>query len=248
MFDFFKKKYFLKDLLEGFVDIHCHILPGIDDGAQTIEESITLIKKYAMLGIDQFIATPHIMQDYYGNNDVTIANAFEKLHESLSQARLTHILIHPSAEYMMDSQFDTLLEEKNIHPLKDKYILVEMSYYQPPINLEDIIFRIQEQGYYPVLAHPERYSFFHNKKKYYHDLKEMGCFFQMNMLSLTDHYGKNVQKVTSYLMEQELIDFIGTDTHRLEHLEKISNLHTSKKVLDTLKHYVMETNEVFNLI
>lgn len=247
MLQFFNKKYFIKDLLEGFVDIHCHILPGIDDGAATIEESINLIKKFAILGIDQFIATPHIMEDYYSNDDNTIAHAFEILQDSLTTARLTHVIIHPSAEYMMDNHFEELLEQRNIHPLKGKYVLVEMSYFQPPINLHEIIQRIRQQGFLPVLAHPERYSFYHGKKRYYHTLKQLGCFFQMNLLSLSDHYGKSVQKTAHYLLEEKLIDFVGTDTHNIFQLDKLSNLQIPLKISDQIEPIIKNTNSTFSI-
>ncbi|NAS30181.1 histidinol phosphatase [Flavobacteriaceae bacterium R38] len=247
MLHFFTKKYFIKDLLEGFVDIHCHILPGIDDGAANIDEAIALIKKFAVMGIDQFIATPHIMEGYYANNDVTIANAYEKLLESLTAARLTHIVIHPSAEYMIDSNFELLLEQRNIHPLKGKYVLVELSYLQPPINLYEIIERIRQLGFLPVLAHPERYSFYHKKRKTYYKLKQLGCFFQMNLLSLSEYYGKSVQKNAYHLLDKGLIDFVGTDTHNIRHLELLNKIHVSSKVNDKLRLIIRNTNETFSI-
>jgi len=247
MLHFFSKKYFLKDLLEGFVDIHCHILPGIDDGAATIEESIDLIKRFAVMGIDQFIATPHIMEGYYANNDVTIANSYEKLLQSLTAARLTHIVIHPSAEYMIDSNFEQLLEQRNIHSLKGKYILVELSYLQPPINLFEIIKRIRQLGFLPVLAHPERYSFYHKKNKVYNELKQLGCFFQMNLLSLSEYYGKSVQKTANYLIEEQLIDFVGTDTHNMRQLDTLSGIFFTSKINEQLKLIIENTNNIFSI-
>ncbi len=246
MFHFFAKKYFIKDLLEGFIDIHCHILPGIDDGAKDIEDAISLIKKFAILGIDQFIVTPHIMQGYYANNDVTIANSYEKLIESLAAADLTHVVIHPSAEYMMDYHFEELLEKKNLHPLKGKYVLVEMSYLQPPMNLFEIIQRIRQLGYFPVLAHPERYSYYHDKREYFKELKRAGCFFQMNLLSLSDYYGKNVQKTAIYLLEEKLIDFTGTDTHNLIQLDILSTTYISEKINSELRFIINNTNRTFS--
>ncbi|PIV93644.1 MAG: histidinol phosphatase, partial [Flavobacteriaceae bacterium CG17_big_fil_post_rev_8_21_14_2_50_33_15] len=125
----FKKKQFLKDLLENFVDIHCHILPGIDDGAKSIEESLLLIKKMQALGFKQCIATPHIMSDFYPNTEVTIGNAYQNLITELRKNKLNHIIINPAAEYMMDAHFETLVTQNNLFPLKENYVLVEMSYF-----------------------------------------------------------------------------------------------------------------------
>ena len=177
MLHFFSKKHFLKDLLEGFVDIHCHILPGIDDGAKNINESIELIKGLVELGVKEFIPTPHVMQDFYPNTDESIGNSFEILLDALKTTALSNIPINPAAEYMMDSHFEGLLNNKNLFTLKGKYVLVEMSYFQQPINLETIIFDLKNHGYLPVLAHPERYSYYHHTREKYKELKQLGCFF-----------------------------------------------------------------------
>ncbi|WP_372935921.1 tyrosine-protein phosphatase [Seonamhaeicola sp.] len=248
MFHFFSKKIFVKDLLNNFVDIHNHILPGIDDGAKTVHESIELIKGIKKLGIKQFIPTPHVMQDYYPNTDESIGNSYEILLESLNTTKLlSDIAINPAAEYMLDHNFEELLKNKELYTLKKNYILVEMSYYQAPINLEDIIFNIKNQGYLPVLAHPERYSFYHNKLDYYLRLKQLGCFFQLNLLSLSGHYGSGAENTAKYLLEKNLFDFVGTDVHNKNHIIKLSKLAVGNKVYDNLKPIVENTNNVFSV-
>lgn len=248
MFHFFSKKLFFKDLLEDFVDIHNHILPGIDDGAKTVENSLLLVKKMKTLGIKQFIPTPHIMQDFYPNTDETIGSAYQNLLEALTSKLLGSITLNPAAEYMLDSHFESLLENRNLFTLKKDYVLVEMSYFQAPINLEDIIFKIKTQGYSPVLAHPERYSFYHNNLEYYKRLKQLGCFFQLNMLSLSEHYGKSVEKTANYLIEEQLIDFIGTDIHNENHIDKISNIVLNKRNNESLNKIIKNTNRTFSVI
>ncbi|WP_303317663.1 CpsB/CapC family capsule biosynthesis tyrosine phosphatase [Flavivirga abyssicola] len=244
MLHFFSKKLFLKDLLEGFVDIHNHILPGIDDGAKNVEESLCLIRKMTALGIKQFIPTPHIMQDFYPNTEETIGNAYHVLLEALD----TEITLNPAAEYMLDSHFESLLETGHLFTLKGKYLLIEMSYFQAPINLEDLIFKIKTQGYTPVLAHPERYSFYHNNLEHYERLKQLGCFFQLNLLSLSNHYGKSVEKTADYLIEEQLIDFVGTDIHNENHIDKLSNLVLNKRRDKQLKEIIKNTNQTFSVI
>ena len=248
MLHFFSKKLFLKDLLEDFVDIHNHILPGIDDGAKNIEDSLFLLKKMKGLGISQFIPTPHIMQDFYPNTDETIGDAYQVLLGALDSKLLDNITLNPAAEYMLDSHFESLLESRNLFTLKGNYVLIEMSYFQAPINLEDLIFKIKTQGYIPVLAHPERYTFYHNNLEYYNRLKQLGCFFQLNLLSLSDHYGKSVEKTGSYLIEEQLIDFVGTDIHNENHINKLSNIILNKKTKESLNKIIDKTNRTFSVI
>jgi protein-tyrosine phosphatase len=245
MLQIISKKRFLKDLLEDFVDIHCHILPGIDDGSKSVDESIILIKKMKQLGIKQFIATPHVMQDFYPNDDLSIGNAYQSLIENLTSKRLNNTVINPSAEYMMDHHFENLVKQNHIFPLKENYVLVEMSYFQPPINLQEIIHAMLMKDYIPVLAHPERYSYYQNKKEFYKTLKQYGCLFQLNLLSLSDHYGKSIQKIVMYLLEENLIDFVATDVHNENHVNKLSDLILTKNQKSLLPQIIETTKKTF---
>jgi protein-tyrosine phosphatase len=239
---------FLRDLLENFVDIHNHILPGIDDGAKNIKESLILLNNLEELGVKQFIPTPHIMQDFYPNTEESIGDAYELLLGSLNKGLLNKITINPAAEYMLDNNFEILLNEGQLFTLKGNYLLIEMSYFQPPINLEDLIFKIKTKGYIPVLAHPERYSYYHNNLDYYTRLKQLGCLFQLNLLSLSDHYGKSVEKTGKYLIEENFIDFVGTDVHNQIHIEKLSKIVLNKKTNFNLLPIVQKTNTTFSVI
>ncbi|MBU3822275.1 histidinol phosphatase [Flavobacteriaceae bacterium XHP0103] len=249
MLQIFSKKYYLRDLLEGFVDIHNHLLPGIDDGAKNANISIELIQGMKALGVKQFISTPHVMQDFYPNTDETIGNSYNQLLEALPVSLKSEIAINPAAEYMIDDHFETLLNDGYLFTLKSNYVLVEMSYYSPPINLEEILFKMITRGYKPVLAHPERYSFYHNKKDYYKKLKRLGCQFQLNMLSLSSHYGKHVEQTAYYLLDENLIDFIGSDVHNQDHVNKLSELFVgNKKINENLKKTIANTKNVFSVI
>lgn len=248
MFHFFHKKLFLKDLLEDFVDIHCHVLPGIDDGASNVKESLDLIEKLTQLGVSQFIATPHVMQDFYPNTDETIGDAYQVLLEALATSKLSNIVINPAAEYMMDEYFEEHVLNKNLFTLKKNVVLVEMSYFQAPINLAEIIWKIKNHGYKPVLAHPERYSYYHNDKEQYTKLKQLGCYFQLNLLSLSNHYGNNVQKVAEYLINENSIDFVGTDAHKLEHVNKLNNLSLNNNLSKKVKPLILNTNNTFSVL
>ncbi len=248
MLQVFTKKQFLKDLLEDFVDIHNHILPGIDDGAKNIKESINLINRLKDLGVKEFIPTPHVYQDFYPNTDETIGDSYFKLLDALKPKLLSSIRINPAAEYMMDYHFEKLIEDKNLFTLKGHYVLVEMSYFQAPINLEDIIFKIKTKGYIPILAHPERYSYYHNNKDYYDKLKQLGCFFQLNLLSLTNYYGKNVEKTAAYLMDKNLIDFVATDAHNENQVVILSNLNLNKNQKILLHSIIENTKNNFSIV
>jgi protein-tyrosine phosphatase len=247
MISIFRKKEFLIDHLQGITDIHNHILPGIDDGAQNVEDSIGLLEKFREIGITKFIATPHIMNDYYPNTPETINNALDLLSIEINKSEsLKNTEIQFAAEYMMDQSFLDLIENTKLLTLKDNMVLVEMSYFQAPINLNEILFKLQTSGYKPVLAHPERYAFYHSKDlSKYEELKNRGCYFQMNTLSLTPHYGSNMQKIASKLLENGMIDFIGSDTHRIQHLDKLSAITIPKRINASLKKIISSTKEKF---
>ena len=243
---FFKKKTFpLADLFpKGFVDIHSHLLPGIDDGAKNVNESIALIREMSALGIKKIITTPHILGDVYPNSSALIQQKLHEVKNGLALNEITDVTIHAAAEYMMDEQFSELLKADDILTLKDHYILVEMSYFSAPFNLFDILFEIQLKGYKPILAHPERYHFYHNDFEVYYKLKKAGCLFQINLLSLTPHYGKNVQKITSKLLKENLYDFVGTDLHRLDHLQALQKIGTLK-TKKAISHLLENNKKVF---
>jgi len=224
---------------ENFVDIHNHLIPGIDDGAKSLDESVTLIKRMHNYGIKNFICTPHIMSVLYENTPEIINEKLSILQHHLSNIGLSDIKISAAAEYMLDDNFETLLKEKKLLPLKDNMILVELSYLNPPLNLYEVIFNIQIAGYKPVLAHPERYSFFHKNYNEYLKLKEAGCLFQLNLLSLSNYYGKETKKIALKLLEDKLIDFAGSDTHHEKHLnalETINNPAIIKLITPVLKN------------
>ncbi|CAM4384957.1 tyrosine-protein phosphatase [Zobellia nedashkovskayae] len=245
MFQFFNKKKFLVDYLDGFIDIHNHILPGIDDGAKTVDESIALIRSFSEFGVKHFIATPHIMSNYYPNSRETIESSLTELKNALLQNGLKDISLEASAEHMIDDNFESLLENEGIMPLKKDYLLVEMSYLQPPINFEEAIIKTASKRFFPILAHPERYGFLHHRKKRYQEYKDNGILFQMNLLSLSEYYGKEVPKVAVELLENGLIDFIASDVHNMAQLNALKKLTLSKKMIEQLLPLINNTIQTF---
>ena len=243
MFSFFQKNVFLADLIEGITDFHNHILPGIDDGANTVEDSVELIKGFKTIGINKFVATPHVIGEYYSNTPETINKAYLKLKKSLDSS----IQMNFSAEYMMDQHFVEIIENEQILPVCNRNVLVEMSYFQPPLNLNEILFKLQSNSFSPILAHPERYGYLHhNTTDKYIDLKSRGCRFQLNMLSLSDHYGRGIQKMAYKLLDDHLIDFIASDVHRIDHIEKIKKIKIKKKYLNSLEQITRNSKNLFS--
>jgi len=245
MISFFSKNTYLVDMLDGFIDIHNHLLPGIDDGAQSVEESINLIKGLAEFGIQNFIATPHIMYNYHDNDSKTIGNALILLQNRLSALQMNAIEFSAGAEHMIDSNFEKILENDLIMPLGKNHLLVEMSYLQPPLNFDEAIKAVTSKWLFPVLAHPERYGFLHNRFKKYDQFKTQNILFQLNLLSLGGYYGQEVNKMGIKLLEKGMIDFIGSDVHNIAQLNELKKVVLSKKILKLIKPIIENTIETF---
>ena len=238
MIHFFKQKPLLRDLIpDNHIDIHSHLLPGIDDGAATMEDSISLISQMSTLGFKNIITTPHLITNVWDNSEVSIR---VKHQETLGviKEKCDVKTFKVGCEYMMDSYFLKRLETEKLLTIKDNYLLVEMSYLSPPFQLYEILFEIQLAGYKPILAHPERYLYYHNNLKEYDKLKTTGCLFQLNLLSTVEYYGKNITKITDKLLKNEYYDFVGSDVHHQNHIDafnrklKIKQTQLLQKVIE----------------
>lgn len=218
MFSLFKSKPLLKDLIpDDHVDIHSHLLPGMDDGAQTFEDSLRLVKALQSFGVTQFITTPHIIQHVWENTHEEITSNKNSTVQELKTNNI-NLPFQAAAEYMMDDQFIQLFQSHELLTLKDNYVLVEMSYSNAPIQLYTIVFDLQVAGYIPVLAHPERYLFYHNNFEEYHKLKRAGCLFQLNLLSVVGYYGEGIIKIAERLLQKGMYDYVGSDVHHDNHI------------------------------
>ena len=223
MFSLFKSKPKLASLLpSNYVDIHSHLLPGIDDGAKTIDDSKFILESMLGFGFNQVITTPHTIKTVWDNTKEGIESTYEKTKTELEELT-SKVQLRATSEYMMDENFVALFKSEKLLTLKDNYVLVEMSYLNPPIQLLDILFELQLEGYKPVLAHPERYNFYHSKPKEFDKLKKAGCLFQMNLLSSVGYYGKEVSAAADKLLANEMIDFVGSDIHHAQHIEAFQN-------------------------
>jgi protein-tyrosine phosphatase len=218
MLNLFKSKPTLKDLIpNGHIDIHSHLLPGIDDGAQTFEESLRLTRALQGFGVTEIITTPHIMQNVWNNTAEQIVSAKDKTIEEL-QKNNVNIPFQAAAEYLMDDQFVRLFQSQDLLTLKGNQVLVEMSYINAPMQLYSILFDLQVAGYTPVLAHPERYFFYHKNFNEYVKLKRAGCLFQLNLLATVGYYGAEITKIAEKLLSKGMYSYVGSDVHHDKHI------------------------------
>ena len=238
IFNIFKSKPILKELIpRGFVDIHSHILPGIDDGAKNTEESLALISKIKDLGFIKIICTPHTYPGLYENTNESIKESYKRLNNKIKD----EINIDYASEYMLDSTIIEKAQSRNLLCLKDNFVLVEMSFISKPIGLYEIIYEIKVNGYTPILAHPERYLFLRQSE--YQKLKKYGCLFQANLLSVTDYYGSSTRKNLDRLLKNRLIDFVGSDIHNTAHLMAFENKVRNDEI--SILKTVIENNNQF---
>jgi protein-tyrosine phosphatase len=246
MFNFFKKKPSTVPLIDFSIigtDIHSHFIPAIDDGSDSIETSVTLIKGLVAQGFKHIITTPHVMSDHYENTSEVILSGLKTVQERLNTEGV-NVTLHAAAEYYMDEYFLNLLNTQPLLTLWDNHVLVEMGFFSPPRGWEDYFFKISLKGYQPILAHPERYPYFHKSYVEYNEIKEKGVLLQVNALSLTGYYGESVKKTAFRLLDDKLIDFIGTDAHHVRHIDTLKTTFQSPEVQKILTNYPFKNREI----
>lgn len=226
MFNFFSKKR-EPEKLWFETDIHCHILPGIDDGSPDVEKSLMLAQRMREWGLRRIIASPHVTYGTFPNTPETVAAARNELHTALDNAG-SDIILSNSAEYRIDDLFLKNLEEGTLMPLPGNLLLVENSFMQEPWNLDQLLFDLQVKGFRPILAHPERYAYYAARRDRYQQIHDGGTMFQINLLSLAGYYGPAEKHVAEYLIHNNLVDYIGTDLHRRSHAHAIEEYLASK--------------------
>lgn len=213
-----------KDFSAIGVDMHSHLIPGVDDGAKNVQDSIVLINGLKELGFNHLITTPHTLLDIHPNTKDSLTTGYNLLDGKLPE----NLTLSLSSEYYLDEQFQNQLTSNGLMPFKGNRLLIEFSQISRPNDLEETIFDLGIKGYQVVLAHPERYLFFHKQFDYFNRLKEMGVELQVNALSLTEHYGKGIKAIAEKLIEKDMIDFIGTDLHHIKHLELLKRVPSNK--------------------
>ena len=208
-------------------DIHSHFVPGIDDGAKTIDDSIALLKAMEGMGYKKIVTTPHVMSDFYPNNTQIIQAGLKKIQDAAKENNI-NLEISAAAEYYIDETFTELLAREPLLTIHKNEVLVEFSMlYEPPM-LYNALFAMQTAGYKPIIAHPERYMFFHNNFERYRELKDKGCLLQLNLLAISGYYGRNIMEVALRLLSKGMYDYCGSDMHHEKHAAALKNMLQTK--------------------
>lgn len=244
MFNFFSKKNKVTDIAWLGTDMHSHILPGIDDGSPDVPTSIRFVKALQELGFDQLIATPHIFKELYPNTPEIIKDAKALLLAEMTRQNIS-LKLGAAAEYMVDQDFNL---NGPLCTLSEKHILIEMSYLTETPNISKTIFDIEIKGYQPILAHPERYTFYFKDRSRLKRFKEKGCLLQLNLLSVLGYYGKEVKQLADALLKEKMYDLAGTDLHHDKHLNTLTEAIQSGKLYDLLGAYDFKNQEIFGSI
>ena len=194
--------------------MHSHLLPGVDDGVQTAEESLICLRQFAAWGVQHLVTTPHISQDRYPNTTAHLRAAAQEI-QDLIRAENLPITFTVAAEYMLDELFVERLEEDDLLSFgHERYVLIETGWVSLPLTVHHWLFQLQTRGYRPVLAHPERYPYLRGKIEALHELRRQGCLFQINLMSLTNRYGADTRRAAQTLIKHRLVDFVASDLHR----------------------------------
>lgn len=204
------------------VDVHSHLIPGIDDGAPDMEASMEMLAQFENLGYQKVITTPHVMADFYKNTSAIITEGLQDVRKELQKSDL-NIKIDAAAEYNLDENFFKLIEAKDLLTFGENYVLFELSFNAEPPQVNEAIFSLITAGYTPILAHVERYHYYHSDWEKIEDLKRRGALLQLNMNSLSGHYGKPTRKMAEQLIEKDHIALLGSDCHRIDHLRMMND-------------------------
>lgn len=206
-------------------DVHSHFIPGIDDGSQTLEQSMELLSAMSELGYRKVVTTPHNMADGYKNSPEIINAGLEKLRAEVKRVGL-NVEVDAAAEYYLDHELEKKVTEGTVLTFGDKLLLFELPFLSEPNALAHVVFHMQTQGYRPVLAHPERYSFWHTDFAKYESLKDRGVLFQLNMIALMGAYGPQAKQIAEKLIDAGHYELVGSDCHHMGHIEAMKNTLT----------------------
>ena len=210
-----------KKLVEDFsfikTDIHSHLIPNIDDGSDSYDSSVAMARRLKDMGYKKIITTPHFNHDLFDVSTENVTEGIYKLKQVLAQNHVD-IEIEAAAEYFVDFEFLNLINSTPPFTFGGNYILIEFSFYTEPQNIIEIIFELQVKKLRIVLAHAERYFYWHNNMQKLKELKDKDVYFQLNINSLLDQYGPNVRKQAQKMIENNLFEFVGSDAHSIDHL------------------------------
>lgn len=210
------------------VDIHSHLLPALDDGVQTFEESEEIIRNFQRLGYKKLITTPHVMSDFYRNTNEQILNRLSEVNQHLRQKEID-VTLEAAAEFYLDEALVARLQEGSpLLTFGKNYLLFETNFMTEPLNLKEFVFLAATKGYKLILAHPERYLYLQNNFEKAEDLIGRGVFFQINISSLSGYYSKAAQTTAQKLIDKGYVHFLGSDCHHLQHVHLLEETRRNK--------------------
>ncbi len=229
MFNIFHRKKENNQLFYS-TDVHCHILPGVDHGSQNVEQSIEMLRAERDMGITRVILTSHVTAETFENTPDTLRPAFEILKQAVAETEdISHMQLYLSAEYRMDEFWDKQYTLGNQIAMPGNYILMENSFHQELLGLDELLFDLKVKGYKPILAHPERYIYYAQRKQRLEQLHNTGTKFQVNLLSLAGYFGQHCRETALWLVKHGMVDMLGSDMHGMEHVKVIQDYINSKE-------------------
>lgn len=225
------------------IDIHTHIIPNIDDGSKSVEETFKLINEAKEAGFTDIILTPHYITNYYETPGAEVKFWTESLQKIVDEKNLG-VKLHSGMEIYISEELSELVKDGTVITLANsRYILIEFPMNTTMRNVDEILFIMRNMGYKVIIAHPERYKCIQENIEYAMQLVEEGCMLQSNYGSIVDMYGKEAKKTLKKLLKMNLVSFLGTDTHKEETIYKVipKILKNLKKVISEEKLYEITT-------
>lgn len=212
-------------------DIHSHLIFNVDDGSQNLDESVQILKRLKDIGFDNVIITPHYIEgtEYNADNSLKLSS-FQKIKKSLKENNID-INVHLGNEIFINNNIISLIKNDLVYPINEKYLLIEIPFHNKIINLDDILYEITCHGFIPIIAHPERYSYFQDNYKLVDDLKKEGYLFQCNYGSIVGLYGRDSEKLVKYMLKKGYVDYFGTDIHRLSKTNVLDKFDKAEKTI-----------------
>lgn len=238
-----KKEEFLPELDMSFLktDLHSHLLPGIDDGSQSMDDTLSMVRGLKEMGYSKIITTPHVMNDYYRNTPAIINSKLEEVQRAINAAGID-MTIEAAAEYLVDDVLEDKIKNNEILTFgKSNYVLIELPFFNPPQNLNSVIFNLEVNGYKVVLAHPERYLYWENDLNKFKDLKEREVLFQSNLLSFTNYYSSETRHLLEKLILLDMVDFVGSDLHQSKYVD-----YTRAALTSSTLHRLVQSGRLLN--
>lgn len=242
-FNLFKRKYEPRPIFAALgTDMHCHLIPKVDDGSKCIEESVECLNTLSAVGYKKVIITPHFQYPRFPNTEDDITRRYNELCKQAKDAGVEIEIAGIGGEYRIDSGFAPRLEKPRFLQVAGKYVLVEFSLHQQMMGSDEMIFDLQMKGYEVILAHPERYPYLNVQGLRMEQLKNQGVFFQINVLSLGGFYGEEAKRKAYEMLDRGWVEFMGTDTHNTMYAQALSDLSRDRKIEKVLEKHTFMNN------